>query len=191
MKFLRTLLYMDAHVCPLWFASFLANRIRRFVHDPLKILGPFIRPGDTCIDIGCGPGFFTLPMAAMAGDTGKIIAVDIQERMLERLMRRAAAVGLDGRIVPRLATGTDLGLRGDADFALAFWMAHEVRDRDGFFRQVRDALKPGGRLLLSEPKVHVARVRYEESAAAAIGAGFMPEREVEVSMSRSRLFVRP
>ena len=73
---------------------FLANPMRRFVHNPKKILAPYIRPGMTVMDLGPGMATFTLDLARFAGPTGKVIAVDIQARMLEQVKKRAAKAGL-------------------------------------------------------------------------------------------------
>jgi len=50
-------------------------------------------------DIGCGPGFFTVEMARLVGSRGKVLAVDVQKRMLDILRRRSAEEGVEERIV--------------------------------------------------------------------------------------------
>ena len=72
-------------VCPVEHAGSLDNRLRRWVQNPRKILGPFIKEGMTVLDIGCGPGFFTMDMAEMVGETGRVIASDLQEVMLDKI----------------------------------------------------------------------------------------------------------
>jgi SAM-dependent methyltransferase len=110
------------------------------------------------LEPGPGMGFFTLELARLVGPTGRVIAVDVQPRMLASLRRRARRRRLQDRIETRLATDggmpiADLGAR--VDFALAFAMVHEVPDPAPFFAEVAAALKPGGTLLLAEPKGHV------------------------------------
>jgi len=92
------------------------------------------------VDLGCGPGFFTLPLAEMVGESGRVIAVDIQEEMLAKLRVRAEKANLASRIEPHLAGPDSIGVGGpdsavSADFALAFYMLHEVPDRDRFMRE--------------------------------------------------------
>lgn len=58
------------------------SRIRRWVQNPRKILSPYIDSGMTVLDFGCGPGFFSLDMADMVGDSGKDMAADLQVGML-------------------------------------------------------------------------------------------------------------
>ena len=73
------------HVCPVKRASSLDNRIRRWIQNPQKILSAYIKEGMTVLDVGCGPGFFSIDMAQMVGESGSVIAADLQEGMLEKL----------------------------------------------------------------------------------------------------------
>jgi ubiquinone/menaquinone biosynthesis C-methylase UbiE len=177
--------------CPPWMSFTLVNIFRRMVQDPMRILRPFIREGDTVLDIGCGPGYFTIPMAFLAGPRGLVVAVDIQEEMLERTRRRAVRAGVDDRIRLHQACGTGLALNVRADFALVFWMAHEVRNLAPFFRDILGALKPEGVGLLVEPRGHVMRRRYEEILAAALAAGFQARRTAPVPLSRAAVLKPP
>ena len=82
------------HVCPWWSVPFTIDPpFRRLVHDPQKIVGPYVKPGMTVMDVGCGVGWFSIPMARMVGDQGKVIAVDLQPQMLDMLRRRAEKAG--------------------------------------------------------------------------------------------------
>jgi len=163
----------------------LTNVFRRMAHDPARILSPFVRAGDTVLDIGSGPGYFTVPMARMVGDRGLVFAVDIQPKMLEKTRRRAERAGVGGRVRLVLATAKTLGLEVQADFALVFWMAHEVDDLVRFFSEIRAALKPSGSVLLVEPLAHVGERRFEEIVAAARRAGFVSEETGPVRLSRA------
>ena len=64
-------------VCPVERAGSLDNTIRRWLQNPKKILGPYLDEGMTVVDIGCGPGFFSIDMAQMVGKSGRVIAVDL------------------------------------------------------------------------------------------------------------------
>ena len=87
---------MAKHVCPRWLGYFLLCPLRRLGQKPEKILAPFVSEGMTALDIGPGMGYFSLPMAQMVGPGGKVLCVDVQEKMLRSLGSRAA------RLVPRV-----------------------------------------------------------------------------------------
>lgn len=181
---------MSEPLCPPWLSFTLTNVFRRMAHDPVRILSPFIKPGDVALDIGCGPGFFTVPMARMVGERGQVIAVDIQPKMLERAKQRAARAGFADRVRTHLATSAGWGSLATADFALAFWMAHEVEGLAPFFAETLACLRPGGALLLVEPKVHVSERRFEEILSAAEGAGFRRQPAGSIRLSRA-VILRP
>lgn len=167
---------MAKHVCPFWLGYLLLNPLRKLLENPKKLLGPFIRPGMTVLEPGCAMGYFTLPLARMVGPGGRVIAVDIQPGMLAVLSRRAGKAGLSERIEIRPASPDCLGigdLRHSVDFAAALHVVHEMPDPAAFFDQVRQALKPGGRLLVVEPKGHVSAEEFNQMVALSELAGFM------------------
>ncbi len=176
---------VNDQVCPWWLCRSFDNPLRRWIHDPKRILKPHVAAGMTGVDIGCGMGYFTLGMARLVGPNGKVVAVDLQEKMLEGLRRRAERAGLDRRIVLHRCRPDDLGVEGPADFALCFWMVHEVPDKARFFAQIFGFLRPGGRLLLVEPKFHVTRKNFERTVEVCRGAGFRLLGDPEIALSRA------
>src|SRR5512147_211086 len=118
----------EDHVCPWWLAFTFDNPLRRFLHDPENILAGLVKPGMTVADIGCGMGYFSIAMARMVGPKGRVLSVDIQQEMLDRLLKRARKQGAPDVIEARLIPKDDVGIREPLDFALAFWMAHETGD---------------------------------------------------------------
>jgi len=180
-----------AHVCPWWLGYFLASPIRRLSQNPEKILRPYLAGGMTVLEIGPGMGFFSIPAARMVGHSGKIICVDVQEKMLKVLFKKAVKARCEDIIETRLCSSASLGiddLADKIDFALAFAVIHEVPDEDELIRQIYPSLKQGGKLLISEPKGHVGKNRFEESIARARNAGFRLIGRPEISRSRSSLF---
>ena len=164
-----------AHVCPWWLGYLLINPIRRVLSHPSKIVGPYVKPGMTVVDVGCAMGFFSLWMASEVGDDGRVVCVDVQERMIAALKRRAAKAGVLDRIDPRVCGTDSLGLddlSGRADFVLAFHVAHEVPDIASLMKQIHAVLKPGGKFLLAEPRGHVKRWQFAKTVALATDAGF-------------------
>jgi len=153
----------------------LVSPFRRLLHSPEEILRPFVATGMTVLDIGSAMGFFTLPLARMVGPNGKVLAVDIQEKMLQSLQKRAHKAKVSDRIITRVCMPTSLGLGGfdgTFDFAIAFAVVHEVPDVRSFFSDVFQSLKPGARCLIAEPKGHVSAHEFEQSLAAAEQMGF-------------------
>jgi SAM-dependent methyltransferase len=178
------------HVCPAWFSWSLANPFRALLHNPEGILSPYIRKDDSVLDIGCGPGYFSIPLATLVGASGSVVAVDIQDRMLDLVRRRAERAGLASRLRTHLSTQNRLGVSGRFDFVLAFWMAHEVRDHGGFFGEIAGVLKPEGRLLLVEPVFHVGDRAFRDIVRAAERSGLAAGAAPRIRWSRAREFSR-
>ncbi|WP_338603989.1 class I SAM-dependent methyltransferase [Desulfoferula mesophila] len=176
------------HVCPWWVIRTFDNPLRRVFHQPEKMLGPYVGEGGRAADIGCGIGFFTLGLARLVGDSGRVYALDLQRKMLDGVERRAAKAGLSGRIETRQVAADDLrsqDMAGSLDLALAFWMLHEVPDQGRFLRQTRELLKPNGRCFLVEPRMHVTQGNFEQSLLLASEFGLKIEQRPRVSLSRA------
>ncbi|MGD2120210.1 MAG: class I SAM-dependent methyltransferase [Gemmatimonadota bacterium] len=178
---------MDEHTCPWWFGYTFDNPIRSILHAPCQVVGKYVEKGDTVADIGCGGGHFTLGLAELVGSEGKVLALDVQEKMLRRVRRRGQRQGLEAVIDPRLCNPDSLGLDGPLDFALAFWMVHEVPDQRAFFSEVRSALKPSGGFLVAEPLLHVTAGRFRETVEVAREVGFEVGAEPRIRFSRAVL----
>jgi ubiquinone/menaquinone biosynthesis C-methylase UbiE len=147
------------------------------VEDPERILALWVRPGMIVLEPGCGMGYFSLPLARMVGPTGRVICVDLQQKMIDGLARRARKAGLLDRLVPLVCGPDDLGIsewRGRVDLAVAIHVIHEVPDQAALLRQMAEALRPGGRLLFREPRGHVSREQFEATILTAADAGLIP-----------------
>ena len=182
-----------SHTCPWWFGYFLLNPLRRFVQPPSRFLGPFVRPGMVVVEPGCGMGYFTLDLARMVGPTGRVVAIDLQQEMLDGLRRRAVRAGLAAGIDVRLARPDRLGiddLAGRVDFVLAFYVVHELPEPAAFFAEVAAALKPGGVLLVVEPPLHVSRAEFEASLGIAGRAGLTVTRPPWRGPNKAALLAR-
>jgi len=175
------------HVCPWWLARALDNPIRRLIHNPEEILGGHIEPGQTVLDLGCGSGTFTIAMARMVRDAGKVIAVDVQDEMLQIVRQKAVKEGLDSRIITHKSEPDRIGISDRVDFALAFYMVHEVPDVKTFLKEIASLLKPKGKLLIVEPLFHVSASSFRSTVDAAKIAGLMPILEPKIRFSRSVL----
>lgn len=185
---------MPHRVCPWWLGYWLVNPLRRLYQSPGAILGPHLRPGMTAIEMGPGMGFFTLDMARLVGAGGRIVAIDVQPRMIGVLRRRAKRAGLldciETRIVAPDTSGMD-DLERQADFVLAFAVVHELPDQSRFFAAAARALRPGGRMLAAEPKGHVTAEAFSRTLEAAASAGLRRVDAPSIRGSHAALLEKP
>jgi len=175
-------------VCPARFAWFIDNPLRRWLHKPETILGGLVAPGSAVLDLGCGPGTFTLELARRVGPAGRVIAADLQPAMLAKVQQRVARAELQDRVAIHVCAPDRVGLSARVDFVLAFWMVHEVPSAAALFAEMREALNPEGKLLLVEPKLHVTRRTFQAEVDAALRANFKLLAQPQVRLSRAALF---
>jgi len=177
----------SSSICSWKHAFALDNPIRKLIHNPIKILGGLIERGQTVLDIGCGPGTFSIAMAKMVGETGKVIAADVQEEMLQILRKKAAQEVLESRIVTYKSDSDRIGISEKVDFAMAFYMIHEVPNAEAFLREIVFLLKPKGKMLIVEPKFHVSASAFKKTLNAAQEAGLNPICEPRAEFRRPTL----
>jgi SAM-dependent methyltransferase len=162
------------HVCPWWLGWSLVLPGRRWFLNPERWLTPLVEPGCRALEVGPGTGFFTLPLAERVGPNGRVWCVDLQPRMLAALERRLRRHGLADRVTTRVCGADDLGtsdLSGCVDLAVMIYVLHEVPDPARTLAQVAATLRPGGRLLLIEPKGHCSPELFAEELRIAHGLG--------------------
>jgi ubiquinone/menaquinone biosynthesis C-methylase UbiE len=187
MKLIDKVLFRERHTCPWWLCFTFDNPLRRVLQNPDLILRGLVQPGQTVLDIGCGMGYFSLPLARLVGQDGRVICIDMQARMLEAVRRKAGKAGLDSRMQFQKCTENSLGLTTTADFALAFWMVHEVSHQEKFLLEIKESLNPGGTLLIAEPKLHVTRADFKKTVSTSLSGGFVIAAEPAVPMSMAVL----
>ena len=166
---------MEEHVCPIWVGYLLASPIRKFAQNPKKILGKYVKSGMKVIDIGCAMGFFSLPLARIVGINGSVICIDLQEKMINSLGKKAKKAKLADIIELRKCASNSLqinDLTGQIDFALAFAVVHEVKNKEKLFMEIHRSLKKDGKILISEPKFHISKENFDESIKIAQNSGF-------------------
>ncbi len=129
----------------------LLNPLRRFIHPVSGSLREFrLKEGDTVLELGPGPGYFTIEASRIVGDAGRVVSLDIQPGMLEILHARLIDQGIDsgGLIV---GDATTLPLADDScDCAYAVTVLGEIPDRPAALAELRRVLKPGGALAIME-----------------------------------------
>ena len=183
---------MTHRVCPWWLGYILLAPLRRWWQDPAKILREHVASGITAVEVGPGMGYFSLELARLVGPHGRVIAVDIQPRMLAGLRRRAERAGLSERIETRQATAAGLGigdLAGRVGFVLAFAVIHELPDAAAFFAEVAPTLTPGGRILVAEPRGHVSEADFAMQLAGAAAAGLRVTYRPAIARSHTAVLV--
>jgi SAM-dependent methyltransferase len=181
---------MAGRLCPWWLGYALINPLRRWRQNPHSILVPYVRDGMTVLEPGPGMGYFTLELAQLVGPGGKVVAVDIQPKMLRALGRRAARAGLSARMDLRLPKAGGLNvddLAGKVDFVLAFAVVHELPSAEKFFAEAFGVLKHGGHLLLSEPTGHVRPGAWKRTLQLAASVGFSSVATPAIRSMRSAL----
>ena len=182
---------MEEKVCPVWIGYLLLSPFRKLSQNPHKILAPHVKPGIKVLDIGCAMGFFSLPMARMVGSQGKVACVDVQEKMIKTLQKRARKAGLLNRIETKVCDHDSFGLdylKGEIDFALAFAVVHEVPDAANLCSAIYETLKHTGKLLVAEPNGHVSGQDFETTISIAEQNGFKLIDRPHIGRSRAALF---
>ena len=181
-------------VCPWWLGCFLASPVRKLQYNPRTILAPYVKQGMTVLDFGSAMGFFSIPLAQMVGPAGKVICVDMQEKMLARLKKRAQKAGVSAQIETRLCAQNSFGLEplaGKIDFVLLFAVAHEVPAREALFAALASVLKPGANLLFAEPRGHVSAENFARTLAVAKQQVFVEAGTPQISRTYAVLLQRP
>jgi SAM-dependent methyltransferase len=181
---------MRPHVCPWWGGYFIDNPLRRWIHDPRRILSPYVRCGMTVLDFGCGMGLFALAAAELVRPAGCVLAVDLQPQMLAVVRRRAARAGVAETIRTHHCPADSLQLTDPCDFALAFYSVHETPNPRTLFRELRDCLRQDGRLLIVEPRGHVTARDFEQLMTLAGETGFAVHERPRIRWSHAAL-LRP
>jgi ubiquinone/menaquinone biosynthesis C-methylase UbiE len=160
-------------VCPVELADSLDGRIRRWLQDPQPILSPYVTRGMTVLDVGCGPGFFSIELAKLVGEGGRVIAADLQQGMLDRLSDKIKGSAFEDSITLVKCEQDSINVHEPVDFILSFYMVHEVPDKETFFGQLAPLLKDTGRYLIVEPKLfHVSRKAFQATLSVAQHHGF-------------------
>jgi len=172
-------------ICPVEKAGTLDTKIRRWLQNPQKILNPYIKEGMTVLDLGCGPGFFSVDIAQMVGSAGKVIAVDLQEGMLQKLRVKIKGTELENRITLHKCKEDKIGISENVDFVLAFYIVHEVVNKEGLFTEIETLLKPNGRVLIVEPPFHVSKRAFEETIGKAKAAGLTEVKRPQVLFNKA------
>jgi len=158
--------------CPWWLVPVLENPYFQVVAGAELLMDRAgIGPGMAVLDAGCGPGRMTVPMSARVGDAGRIVAIDRQPRMLQRLKERVDDRGLANVETVLGKLGEGLLPAAAFDVAVLVTVLGEIPDKVGALVEIRDALRRGGVLSVTEvlPDPHYQSLGRVRALAAAAG----------------------
>ena len=141
----------------------------------------------TALDVGCGPGFFSIDMAQMVGESGRVIAADLQEGMLQKVRDKIEGTELEGQITLHKCEKDKIGVSEQVDFVLLFYMVHEVQNKEALFDEIGTILNPKGQVLIVEPPFHVSKSAFEETVGKARGVGFSDTEGPKVLFSKTAI----
>ena len=173
------------HLCPAWGAVGLDNTFRKRLQNPQKILNPYIKTGMTVLDVGCGPGFFTIEIAKMLNGSGKVLAADVQEAMLDKIRKKIEGTDLEQTVHLHKSDFESIDVVEKVDFVLAFWMVHEVRNQKKFLNELTSLLNPNGLIFIIEPKGHVSKKQFNTEIDLIKENGFAVVKSPKVFFSRA------
>ena len=164
-------------------ASSLDGKFRKLIQNPYKILKPFIKEGMAVVDLGCGPGFFTFPMAELAGKTGNIIAIDVQEKMLKIVQEKIVAQKVVNIEILN-SSYKKFNAVNKVDFVLAAYVIHELPNKKEWIKRLYSGLKKGGHLLVIEPNLVVSKKEFKLAKELVLDAGFEFIKKPQVLFSK-------
>lgn len=172
-------------ICPVENAGGLDSRFRVWLQDPKKLLKGRIREGMVVLELGCGPGFFTGEIARQVGKSGKVIAADLQQGMLDMVRDKFKGTELESRIVLHKCDEDRIGVTEKVDLVVAFFMVHEVPDKRRLLEELKAVLKPGGSLYINEFRMHPPKKAFEEMVSTAKDIGFVEAERRSFLISRA------
>jgi len=161
--------------CPSWLGWMveMENPLARNARSAVIVQKLGLQPGMKVLDAGCGPGRVTVPVAKAVGAGGSVVALDLQAGMLERAEEKVRQEGLTNVRFVQAGLGEGQLPSEEFDRALLVTVLGEIPNREAALREIREALKPGGVLSVTETVFDPHYLRREALAREAEAAGFV------------------
>jgi ubiquinone/menaquinone biosynthesis C-methylase UbiE len=155
------------------------NPLLKYVRDPYRLLKEAgLEKGQAVLEVGCGPGFFTIPAARIVGDEGIVYALDVNRFAVDRVKKKVAHEGL-ANVRASLTNAAETGLPDSSvDLAFVFGIRYIAGGLDAVLTEAARVLKSGGRLSIEK-----SRGSDEQLLAGAKKAGFT------LTAQKGRLFL--
>ena len=150
-----------------------------------------LRPGARVMDIGCGPGRVTIPLARAVGSEGEVIALDVQGEMLAKVAEKMRREGVTNVRLVQSDVRRERIQDGSLDGAVLVMVLGEIPEEACVFSVVFSALKPGGQLLVAESVLDPHFVRRRKVRAKAEAAGFAERGRAGNIFGYSLVFEKP
>lgn len=177
--------FSDTHLHPVEKANALEGRFREFFQNPNIILKKHIHSGMTVLDLGCGTGYFTLEIAKLLNNNGKVIASDVQNGMLEILQQKLLNSELQNQIEIHKSEEHTICWTEKVDFILAFYSFHEMKYIDHIIYELTKIVKPKTKILISEQKFHVPKKKFNTIINKMENNGFEICEKPKIFLSRT------
>jgi ubiquinone/menaquinone biosynthesis C-methylase UbiE len=172
-------------------AWFLTNPFRKIIQPPRRLINAArVRSGHHVLDIGCGPGYFTIPLAEKVGRSGSVTVNDVHDKMIRKL-RRNVALSDQANVFFQSGELHELELKNEFDVVIMFWVIHEMTEPDANIREVMRLLTPGGRCFIAEPKIEVSQTDWRKLMDLAKSTGLELDSAWDSFTSRYARFIKP
>ncbi len=178
--------------CPAAASWLLDNPVMNAMAGPEAIFARIaLHEGMRVLDVGCGTGRLTIPAAIRVGVGGEVAALDIQQKMLDKLHRRIKQQQLSNVHPILAAAGSGVLEKSFFDRALLVTVLGEVHNRHEALQEIFEALKPGGMLSVTEILLDPHYISPRRLSRLCEAVGFREVETVKGRLSYTRIFIRP